>query len=154
MAQNEMRATPALPERVRSMEGLGVCTRKAPARGIHTLEIGVNIGQLSGNRLNLEALAEQLEDAGVDVVGSKEVNGDAFLFFKGTNVLWQEVADRSLGQVVVELFVEVLDCIPEVSGAKGAVFADGETISKMFAAPSVSGANRPKVPRESGRLND
>ena len=25
MAQNEMRAEPALPERVRSMEGLGVC---------------------------------------------------------------------------------------------------------------------------------
>ena len=28
MAQNEMKAKPALPERVRSMEGLGVCERK------------------------------------------------------------------------------------------------------------------------------
>ncbi|CAH1189572.1 hypothetical protein NTGBS_1050016 [Candidatus Nitrotoga sp. BS] len=27
MAQNEVRAKPALPERVRSMEGLGICAR-------------------------------------------------------------------------------------------------------------------------------
>ena len=31
MAQNEMEAKPALPERVRSMEGLGVAARRARA---------------------------------------------------------------------------------------------------------------------------
>ena len=50
MAQNEMKAKPALPERVRSMEGLGLSARASKyVEDVRTpLFVALTIGELNG----------------------------------------------------------------------------------------------------------
>ena len=46
MAQNEMKAKPALPERVRSMEGLGVIAFMQRPEGLGLLEVWPELRQV------------------------------------------------------------------------------------------------------------
>ncbi len=99
---------------------------------------------------------EQLIDnyADVDEVGAKAMPWYSVTVPLGTEIVRNNMPDYSFGEVVIKLFIEVLDHVAQTTGPKWTVFCDPEHLSQLSTSCFVGIIRRPEISGNCCALND
>ena len=106
-------------------EGLCValCRLKPTAFFVHKFEMSLNKQYFISDWFHLKVFVQETKFARVNEECAKEVAGNTIVERLRSDVLWKEAANKVLGKIFVQSFVEMLNCVSQISREEWTLFS-------------------------------